>query len=586
MAIEISEIAAHPQLAPMLARWHTAEWAYLYHGWNYNLAVAEFEAMDRAGVIPTTFIAFDGPDRTPNDVLGSVSVIADDELDGFSQVGPWLASLYVAPGARGRGIGGLLTRHCIREARRLGVARLHLFTDNTTDYYRARGWRVVAPAMANGHPVTVMAIDTSPHAARAVVASSWCHDGDFGGAYSFLRAGGTPQDRECLNSFVAPGLVFAGEATAHDAPGTLHGAWFSGERAAHALVTATTGACVVVGAGVAGLVAARQLRDAGRTVTVLESGARAGGRVLVDTSIGGPVPLGAGWLHGIDGHPLAVGTLAPKHRPWSWIDAPAFAIGHGRLDNQVVLAAAARKDKIESELAVARNEAHETDVVGPAVAGLIAVSGASGAERELLDTWWRTEFENLYAAPMHELSLRHCTEPYELPGGDHQLISSTDPTITALAEGLDIRFNRRVHSIRRIDDRWQVGTEAGAALSADAVVVAVPHGVLRRNGIRFDPPLPNDIQMSIDRIGFGPVAKVFARFDKAWWKPARAFWVTGSAPMFELFFDATDLAGVPMLGTFAVGQYAHAVEAMSPDALCSHVNALLTAARVAETITQ
>ena len=54
---------------------------------------------------------------------------------------------------------------------------------------------------------------------------------------------------------------------------------------------------IVVGAGVAGLAAARALQDVGQDVVVLEARDRLGGRVWTDHSLGVPVEFGAVWIH-------------------------------------------------------------------------------------------------------------------------------------------------------------------------------------------------------------------------------------------------------------------------------------------------
>lgn len=65
--------------------------------------------------------------------------------------------------------------------------------------------------------------------------------------------------------------------------------------------------CIIIGAGVAGLAAARALADAGKTnILILEAGERVGGRVrTVETPRGVPIDLGASWFHGRDDSELA-----------------------------------------------------------------------------------------------------------------------------------------------------------------------------------------------------------------------------------------------------------------------------------------
>ncbi|MGD9921744.1 MAG: flavin monoamine oxidase family protein [Pseudorhodoplanes sp.] len=67
----------------------------------------------------------------------------------------------------------------------------------------------------------------------------------------------------------------------------------------------------IVGAGAAGIAAARKLMAAGRRVVVLEAADRVGGRCITDTAtFGMPFDLGAHWMHEPEQNPLA--RLAPR----------------------------------------------------------------------------------------------------------------------------------------------------------------------------------------------------------------------------------------------------------------------------------
>lgn len=56
---------------------------------------------------------------------------------------------------------------------------------------------------------------------------------------------------------------------------------------------------LIIGAGMAGLAAARDLIDANENVTILEARDRIGGRVHTDRSFAGlPVEFGAEFIHG------------------------------------------------------------------------------------------------------------------------------------------------------------------------------------------------------------------------------------------------------------------------------------------------
>ena len=565
--VQIELLTGHRQLAPVLAAWHHAEWGHLYADevWDHATAVREFEAMAEPGSRDLTWVAFGGDGRGPDAVLGSVSLLATDDLAGFEHLTPWLASMFVIPAARSRGVAAALTDALLRGARADGHEVVHLFTSGQQQYWAERGWSVVAHVDAEGHPATVMARTTHPRAARRAVSSQWCSDPDHGGAYSHLRLGATPAARRRLAERIVPGLWFAGEATAADHPATMHGAWFSGERAAdQVLAEPARQRVAVVGAGLAGLAAARRLRAAGRDVVVLESKPTVGGRIITDRSTGAVVPLGGAWLHGNEGHPLRH-LVTSLHDDW---EHPAFfAAGVGRLDEAQVALVAAAYEQIHHAFAAA-DPAESVAVVLERTLGAAALPPTV---RDAAATLVTFECESLYGAPMHDLAANGGFEDYELPGGDHLITSDLGALAVQLADGLDIRLGHRVSTVRHDDDHWLVDE-----LVVDAVVVTVPIGALGAGRITFVPSLPDDVRQAIASIGTGPIAKVFATFDEPWWTPDRPIRLSGT-DVFGIVMDVSAATGRPTLVCFAVGDAARRVEELTEHELCRLVDRELDA---------
>ena len=83
--------------------------------------------------------------------------------------------------------------------------------------------------------------------------------------------------------------------------------------------------------------------------------------------------------------------------------------------------------------------------------------------------------------------------------------------LSKLAEGLDIRRKCTVKAVHYFDDGVALDTSSGT-LRADAVVVTLPLGVLQlmpdEGGVLFSPPLPDEKQQAIRRLGFGLLNKV------------------------------------------------------------------------------
>ncbi|MBV8474188.1 MAG: FAD-dependent oxidoreductase, partial [Hyphomicrobiales bacterium] len=90
---------------------------------------------------------------------------------------------------------------------------------------------------------------------------------------------------------------------------------------------------VIIGAGAAGVAAARRLREAGVAALMVEARERLGGRAWTTEAAGFPVDLGCGWLHSAERNPWtkiaeAAGqkidkSLPPWARPASQLSLPA-----------------------------------------------------------------------------------------------------------------------------------------------------------------------------------------------------------------------------------------------------------------------
>ena len=115
-----------PQYLPIVAFWNYREW----HEEDTNLddIIKRYQKRMQRGKIPTTLVAI--CDGMPT---GTVSIKIND-LPQRLDLSPWLASLYVLPDYRGRGIGRELVRAGEDAAREAGTKKLYLFTHANIQY--------------------------------------------------------------------------------------------------------------------------------------------------------------------------------------------------------------------------------------------------------------------------------------------------------------------------------------------------------------------------------------------------------------------------------------------------------------------
>ena len=149
--MEIRFLADVPGHVDTLARWHHGEWGALYADWSLADAAAELRDHATRRTRPTTLVALDG-----DALVGSVSLVDEDAPEFADRGDAWLASLYVVPGARGRGIGAALARALVAHAAGQGVGQLWLFTPEHAGFYAKLGWAETGKAVLGGAAVTLM----------------------------------------------------------------------------------------------------------------------------------------------------------------------------------------------------------------------------------------------------------------------------------------------------------------------------------------------------------------------------------------------------------------------------------------------
>ena len=136
---------------PALARWHHREWAWLNPGDTVERRARRLrgQCLGR-NPLPATWVAL--AEGRP---LGSASLVAQD-MDTRPGFTPWLATVFVEPVHRGRGIGGALVRRVGEEAGRFGYRDLYLFTPDRAAWYGGFGWEELETVSYRGSPVVVM----------------------------------------------------------------------------------------------------------------------------------------------------------------------------------------------------------------------------------------------------------------------------------------------------------------------------------------------------------------------------------------------------------------------------------------------
>ncbi|MBV8188450.1 MAG: FAD-dependent oxidoreductase [Alphaproteobacteria bacterium] len=338
---------------------------------------------------------------------------------------------------------------------------------------------------------------------------------------------------------------------------------------------------VVVGAGMAGLVAARLLHDSGFQVTVLEARARLGGRTWTDDSLGAPLDVGGSWVHGVDGNPLTLWCeklgvrLLESQGERLLIDKRATAPTREGQRKRAFLGRAAFKAAIE--WASWKSKAM-TASWGPRSISL------KQAIDPLLHASWLPEVDKLVIATFLEMSEGVQGAPYEAIAVEEWfplegLERNAQPKggfvrlIDDAAQQLSIRRDSPVQRIAWSESGVSAFLQSGERIDADRAVVAVPIGLLRAGLPAIDPPPPEAQRIAIGRLGYGAgvLGKIYLRFPERFWPDSpKWFGRLPDAPdrrgTFNTWVNHEEETGRPVLLSFSNGALAARLDRSAGDA--------------------
>ncbi|MEA2875071.1 MAG: hypothetical protein QOF14_267 [Hyphomicrobiales bacterium] len=248
----------------------------------------------------------------------------------------------------------------------------------------------------------------------------------------------------------------------------------------------------IVGAGAAGIAAARKVAAAGRRFALIEASDRVGGRCVTDTRIFGvPFDRGAHWIHMPDINPLA--KLSSRTGLDIYPAPPGQKLRIGKRN--------AREGEMEDYLAalVKANRA-----IQEAARGKVDVSCMQALPKDLGE--WRPAVEFVLgpfgcAKNLDEISAVDFSRSLERDV-DAFCRQGFGALLAKLGADLPVHLNVPVMRIQSARNAVEIETARGR-ITARAAIVTVSNGVLAADKIKFTPELPKRHAEAIAKLPLG-----------------------------------------------------------------------------------
>ncbi|MEB3122128.1 MAG: FAD-dependent oxidoreductase [Snowella sp.] len=275
---------------------------------------------------------------------------------------------------------------------------------------------------------------------------------------------------------------------------------------------------VVIGAGLAGLAAARELHRQGHEVVVIEARERIGGRIWTSLKwTDMPLDLGATWIHGTQGNPLT--TLAEQIKAKRLITSYDRTVTYNTSGQALSKAEEVQMENLRKKVfrILKQTQNEEIDVsIRQAIQPLIRQLDKSSEAYRFINFILSAEIEQEYSGSTQSLSVQWYDSDKTFSGDDALFVQGFRVIPEFLAQGLNIELGQVVKEIRWDQSPIKVITQK-AEFIADHIVVTLPLGVLQSKSVRFIPELPRTKQNAIAKLGMGVLNKCYLRFPEVFW---------------------------------------------------------------------
>ena len=309
---------------------------------------------------------------------------------------------------------------------------------------------------------------------------------------------------------------------------------------------------IVVGAGAAGIGAARRLMAAGLDVVVLEARDRLGGRAsTVPTAFGIPVDVGCEWLHSAESNPWVgiareLGFAVDETLP-DWGQRVAWHRGTAAQEDWI-----AAREAFDARCAAAAASGDDL-----AEATLLEPGGRWNGLLRAISTWAN-------GAELERVSVRD-HDRYENSQLNWRVPRGYGTLLQAYGAAAPVQLNTTVKHIDHRSRTITIGTDRGD-LRARAIIVTISTNLLAAEAIRFTPPLPDKMAAAAG-LPLGIANKLFLAIDGPLDALPRDRHLVGATDRTATGGYQIRPHGWPMISAYFGGMLATGLEREGPEAM-------------------